>query len=69
MAFLRRLSHALAARPVAPTRPDLPVQAGPGPCQTCWVRPGVEHELSCDRVSPEQFRALMEYQTLMRGAR
>jgi hypothetical protein len=42
-------------------RPEmvLPVNTGSGQCGKCWVMPGVQHELSCDEVTPEQFRAFL----------
>lgn len=42
-------------------KPALPVQAGSSPCPMCWVRPGVEHELSCDTVSPKLAAAYIDY--------
>lgn len=44
----------------------LPRRVGPGKCPTCWVLPGETHDLSCEQVTPEQFRAFLAAQ---RGTR
>jgi hypothetical protein len=51
--FTRRKQQA------ARTETNLPVNTGPGQCDKCWVMLGVQHELSCDEVTPEQFRAYL----------
>lgn len=35
----------------------LPVNQGPRQCDTCWVLPGVTHELSCPKVPLERVEA------------
>ncbi|MEU8264430.1 hypothetical protein AB0C02_27890 [Micromonospora sp. NPDC048999] len=40
-------------------QPSLPVQPGPVWCTDCWALPGETHQLSCQQVTPEQFRAYL----------
>jgi hypothetical protein len=37
----------------------LPIYDGPGVSPCCQVNPGQEHNLSCEHVSPELFRAYL----------
>lgn len=44
-------------------KPTLPVWPGPDLSPCCWVSPGMDHNLSCNTVPAELFKAFFAWQS------